>query len=306
MLYWRCHFPRHFAEFFMSEIPPSSNEKSSVLMNLQSLLLPVFCTDGITKEMRRLQTCLSWARGSRGQGSWWTSDIGLGDSSRKLKKLKMDRHADMPMLGKSLSVGQHDEVDLQQPNLSAGTTGTTRSAPVAVYKQCSFQSCCLVFKLFWSNVTISFQRSPLLTHLTKQLAFTSQSSAFFPTSSSNHVTSQQSKTTEKQPHYVTLCYAFITTLKKKNSQKTISLCIYYSPYIYIYRYILYIMFTYFCTNQFPNAKLQSTEVKVCTAGGRGSFSTISGSRSCIAESVSVVYPGSFLLNHPDGSVEHPS
>ena len=50
------------------------------------------------------------------------------------------------------------------------------------------------------------------------------------------------------------------------------------------------MFTYFYTNQFPNAKLQSTEVKVCTAGGRGSFSTISGSRSCIAETVSVVYP----------------
>lgn len=63
MLYWCCHFPRHFAEFFMSEISPSSNEKSSVLMNLQSLLLPVFCTDGITKEMRRLQTCLSWAGG---------------------------------------------------------------------------------------------------------------------------------------------------------------------------------------------------------------------------------------------------
>ena len=53
------------------------------------------------------------------KGSGKPMDIGLEDSSRKLK---MDRHADMPMLGKSLSVGQHDEVDLQQPNLSAGTT----------------------------------------------------------------------------------------------------------------------------------------------------------------------------------------
>jgi len=61
------------------------------------------------------------------KGSGKLMDIGLEDSSRKLKKLKMDRHADMPMLGKFLSVGQHDEVDLQQPNLSAGTTGTTRS-----------------------------------------------------------------------------------------------------------------------------------------------------------------------------------
>ena len=172
---------------------------------------------------------------------------------------------------------------------------------VEVYKQCSFQSCCLVvldavviFKLFWSNVTISFQRSPLLTHLTKQFAFTSQSSAFSPTSSSNHVTSQQSKTTEKQSHDVTLCYAFITTLKKKTVKNQFPF-VYIVAHItiYIYRYILYIMFTYFCTNQFPNAKLQSTEVKVCTAGGRGSFSTISGSRSCIAESVSD-------LNDPNG------
>lgn len=237
MLYWRCHFPRHFAEFFVSEISPSSNEKSSVLMNLQSLLLPVFCTDGITKEMRRLQTCLSWA--CRVKGSGKLMDIGLEDSSRKLKKLKMDRHADMPMLGKSFKcwTTRWSRSAAAQPQRR--NNWNNQKHQVEVYKQCSFQSCCLVldaaaiFKLFWSNVTISFQRSPLLTHLTKQLAFTSQSSAFFPTSSSNHVTSQQSKTTEKQPHYVTLCYAFITTLKKKNSQKTISLCIYYSPYIYI-------------------------------------------------------------------------
>ena len=113
-----------------------------------------------------------------------------------------------------------------------------------VYKQCSFQSCCLVldaaaiFKMFWSNVTISFQRSPLLTHLTKQLAFTSQSSAFFPTSSSNHVTSQQSKTTEKQSHNVTLCYAFITTLKKKTVKKQFPF-VYIIVHIYIDIHIIY-------------------------------------------------------------------
>ena len=253
-------------------------------------------------------------RGSRGQGSWWTSDIGLEDSSRKLKKLKMDRHVDMPMLGKSFKcwTTRWSRSAAAQPQRR--NNWNNQKHQVEVYKQCSFQSCCLVvldaaaiFKLFWSNVTISFQRSPLLTHLTKQLAFTSQSSAFFPTSSSNHVTSQQSKTTEKQSHNVTLCYAFITTLKKKTVKNQFPF-VYIVAHItiYIYRYILYIMFTYFCTNQFPNAKLQSTEVKVCTAGGRGSFSTISGSRSCVAESVSVVYPGSFnmvqgpLLNDPDG------